>query len=192
MAAAIAAAAMNGARVPKPGEQAADRRAEDEAEAEGGAHQPEGRAALLGCGHVGEDGIGRDVDRAGDPGDETADEQPADGRRRGHERIIGREGEHGKEQDGPPAETVAEIAEHRPGEELRTRISDEHIARDPRRLGEVDMAEMDDEAGQDRQHDAEADRVDQHRRQHDRHRAVVETHQSGTLPTAFSQRSTTG
>jgi len=45
---AMDAAAMNGARVPRPASQPADRRSEDEAEAEGGAHQAEGRAALFG------------------------------------------------------------------------------------------------------------------------------------------------
>ncbi len=53
---------------------------------------------------------------------------------------------------------------------------DQHIPGDPRRLFEIDMADAGDEVREDRHDDAEADRIDQHGRQHDGHGAVFEAH----------------
>ena len=142
------------------GRQPADRRAEDEAEPERRPHQAEGRAPLLRRGDVGEHRIGGPEGGAGDARDQPPDEQPGERRRRRHQQIIEREGDRRKEQDRPPPEAVAEIAEHRPGEELSAGIADQHVAGDPGRLGKADLAEMDDEVRQHRQDDSEADRID--------------------------------
>ena len=102
----------------------------------------------------------------------------AERRRGGHHAIIDREGEHRDDQHRPPPEAIAEIADHRPGEELREREHGEQPARDARRGGEIEMPELRDQRGQHRHDDAEADHVDQHGGQHDRHGAVFETHVS--------------
>ena len=92
---------------------ATDRRSDDEADAEGRTDEPEIRRALFRRRDIGDIGIGRGVAGARHAGQKAADEQPPDRRRQAGDQIIDAEREQRGDQHRPPAEAIAEIADHR-------------------------------------------------------------------------------
>ena len=100
----MAPAAKNGARGPKLAEQSADGRPEDEADAEGRAHEAEALRALAGSADVGDVGVSGRERGAGDARDRAPDEQPADRRREPHDEVVTAERQQREQQHRPAAE----------------------------------------------------------------------------------------
>ena len=73
----------------------------------------------------------------------AAEEEPSERRRKRHQRVIRAERQHRRNHHRAPPVPVAQIAEHRSGNELRQRIDPKQIARNPRRLFQIDLAEID-------------------------------------------------
>jgi hypothetical protein len=147
--------------VPELAEDAAERRAEDEADAEGGADQPEALGAVLGRGDVGERRGRRAERRAEHAGDQPPEEQQSERMGEPHQHIVDGEASERQQQHRPAAEAIAEIAGERPAQELHQRIDDRQPPTHADRRGQVELADLHDEARQHRDDDAEADRVDQ-------------------------------
>ena len=148
---------------PQRAEQAADRRPEHEAEAEGSADEPEALRALFRRSDVGDVGVRGGIRRAGDSRDEAADEQPRKSRGQSHDDIVDAEREQRRQQHGSPAETIAEIAHERRAEELRDRVDEVQPAAVAGSLAQAFAGELHDQLGHHRDDDPEADRVDQDR-----------------------------
>ena len=142
-------------------EQAAQRRAQHEAGAEGRADLAEHRGAPLRRRDVGDIGKGgRDAGR-GDAGDHAADEQPDQRRRQRHQHIVGREPEIRQQHHRPPPEAIRQRAEHRREHELHQRPGGAEQAEDARRVRRVVVDEALDQLWQDRHDHAEREHVEQ-------------------------------
>lgn len=142
-------------------EQPADQRARYEADAHHRAELAEAPCAVgfgRDVGHV----RGRDRDvRTGDAGDQPPDVKPDQRRRERHQQVVERGARKRREQHGPPAEAVAQRAEQRRAQELGERVQREQ---DPVvGVGTAGAGERAQQAGQDRHHDPDADRVEQYR-----------------------------
>ena len=147
---------------PVVAEGAAERGAEDEAEAEDGADEAEARRALLGGRDVGDvRGGGREA-RAGDAGDDAPDEEPPERGRETAQEVAGRRAEQRDEDDRPPPEPVGQPAEDRREEELHRRVQRDEQAEEVRRGPEVVAEEARDEARRDGDEQPDAQRVEEH------------------------------
>ena len=118
-------------------EDAAERGAEDEADAEGGAELPELSGALLGRRDIRDVGEGGRIARRGDPRDDAADEEPAERRRDGHDEVVESETERREQDHAAPSEVIGDRADHRREEELRPLPDRTEDAVDERAAGGV-------------------------------------------------------
>ena len=154
------------------GDDAAERRADDEAKAERHTDQPEIGGAALGRRDIGDIGISGREGRAGDPRHQPRRDQPGQRRRKAHGDIVEAIGQQAGEQHRPPSEAIGQSADHRAGDELGDGVEEHHPAADQRRGVERLAGQRDDQTGQHRDDDPEANGVDQHRHEDEGQRAA--------------------
>ena len=149
----------------------ADQRAQDEPDPERRADQAHPASPLRRRRDVRDVRLRRRDVAARKARDHAGDEQHRVGRGEREQRIARRVDEHRGEQDRPAAHPIREPAEQRRRQELHRR-EDEHegAVPDPMRAEALGVH------GQDRQHDAEADQVDQDRDEDDRQARAAGRH----------------
>ena len=146
---------------------AADQRAGDEADAEGDADDAEVLRTALGRRDVGDVGAGGRDRGAHDAADDARQRHHPEVRRDRHQQVVEPEAEHGKEQDRPAAEAVGKRAHRRTEEELHQRIERDQPAVDHRRRADIAAVEVAHQPGHHRQHDADAEDIDDEREEED-------------------------
>jgi hypothetical protein len=144
---------------------AAHNRSDDESEAEGGADEAEAVRALVGWRDVGHVGRCGGKGRAGNTGNDTADEEVPNYRRDRHHQIVERQPEQGGQQHRAAAETVGQIPQDRGKDELHEGIGEDQVATDDGRIGDAAAGKVFEQFGQHGHNDADADHVQQDRHQ---------------------------
>ncbi len=153
----------------EPRQLAADEGAEDEAEAEGDPDDRHPARAALGRRHVGDVGL-RDGDvRGGDAAPDARHKQPDQGRREAEHRHPDRRGGDAPEQHRPPPHAIREPPPDRDEQELH---DGEDRAR--HRGHEVAGPEAARDAGEKRDHQPEAEQVEEDREEQRAERGVAE------------------
>ena len=149
-------------------EDAAERRAEDEAEAEDRADETEAGRALLGRCDVGHVRARAGEARPRDARDDAPDEEPPQRGRQAAEQVARRRAEERHEDDRPPPEAIAQPAEHRREDELHRRVERHEVAEVVRRGAQVVAQEACHEARRHRDDEPEPERVEKHGDEHER------------------------
>jgi hypothetical protein len=142
-------------------EEAAERRPQDEADAEGRADQPEVLRALLGRGDVGDERVGRREGRPGHAGDRAAEEQPRERGGQAHHDVVDAERADREEQHRAAPVAVGEVAEDGRAHELHRRVDEREPAAVDRGLADGVAGQLDEQPRQDRDDQPEADDVEQ-------------------------------
>ena len=142
-------------------QEAAERRADDEAEAEHRAHHSEVPGPALRRADVGHVGVRRSERGARHPRDRAPEEEPAQSRGGAHDEVIHAEGADGVEQHGAASKAVGEIAEDRGAEELHRGIEERQPAPVDRRAAHAGPGDADEEGRQHRDDEPEPDRVEE-------------------------------
>ncbi|MEJ0097781.1 MAG: hypothetical protein WDM84_07480 [Bauldia sp.] len=93
-------------------------------------------------------------------------DDPQIGRHR-QQQVIQPEAEHRAEQDGPAAEAIGQRADHRAEEELHQRVERDEPAVDRGGGADVAAVQLAHQPRHDRQHDADAEHVDEQREEED-------------------------
>jgi hypothetical protein len=143
-------------------EQAADHRAQNKTQAEGGAGQAEIGGAFFRRRDVGDIGVDGGIGAAGHARQGAADEQPGDGGGKAGDGVIQAQHQQRQDQDRPPPEPVRQIADQGRTQKLHGGIDEEQPAAPARRAGQRLMGQFRDDAGRYRNDQPQADRVDQH------------------------------
>jgi hypothetical protein len=150
---------------------AAQRRADDEAEAPDRAEQTEARGPLLRRGHVGDVGGRHRKAGGGEARQHAADEQPRQVRRERHQQVVEPKAEDRGDQHRPAAEPVRQGAHDRRAEELRHRPDRRQQADRPTGRGGVAELKLLNQRREDRDQqahrqgvEAEADEDERNRR----------------------------
>ena len=174
-------------------EHAADQRAGDETDAEGGADQPEIRRPLLRRRDVGDIGGGGRHRRAHDAADDARQrDDPQIGRHRQQDVVDAEAGER-DQHDRPAAEAVRQRAEGGAEEELHQRVERQQQAVEGSRLADRVAAELLHQERDDRQHDADAEDVDDHGPEQDHELgALLHRDDAASLPERASCRKSAG
>ena len=140
---------------------AAQRRADDETEAECHADDAEIYATALGGRDIGEVRIGGRKGRAGDPGDDPRRDEPPQVRRERHDEIVGAEGNEAGEEHRAAAEAIRQPADNRAAEKLHRSVKKTDPAGDGGSVGKAAPGPADDQSRKDRNDNAEPDRIDE-------------------------------
>ncbi|MGY3527999.1 hypothetical protein ACVISU_000767 [Bradyrhizobium sp. USDA 4452] len=159
-------------------QQAAQRRSQDEAGAEGNPDLAEHRSALLRCSDVGDIGEhGGDAGR-GDARDRPPDEQPDQVRRQRHQHVVRGKAEIRQQDHRPAAKAIGQRAQDRRADELHQGPDRAEHAEDACRVGGVIADEALDQLGQDRDDDPEREHVEQQGDEDEDHRAAARLRKS--------------
>ncbi len=142
-------------------EEAAERGAQHEADAERRPDQAEVLRPLLRRRDVGDVGSGGGEAGRGDARDQAAEEKPGQVRRHGHDDVVHPQAEDGDQQDRPPAEPVRQGADDGRGEELHHRPGGREDQDVVQGLGGRPAGHFLDQVGQHRDDDPERDHVHQ-------------------------------
>ncbi|MFO1402576.1 MAG: hypothetical protein U1F30_15410 [Steroidobacteraceae bacterium] len=157
-------------------EPAAERRPDDEADAEGRAEQAVGPRPLGRRGDVADVGRGGRHAGRGDARDDPAEEQPGDGRRQRHDDVVDAEAEIGEQDHRAAAVAVREQAEERRAAELHQRPGGAEQAEVVRGARDVAAGELRDQPRQHRDHDAEREHVQQRGDEDEAERGALRAH----------------
>ncbi len=144
-------------------QQAADRRAQNEAQAKAHADDAERLGALVGRGDVGDVGEGGGDGGRGDAGDEAADQQQRERRRDRHEDVVEPHAQAGDQDDRPAAVAVGQRAQKRRAEELHQAPGRGEHAEHLGGTRGVAVHEAEHDGRQDREHDPQRQAVERHR-----------------------------
>ncbi len=148
-------------------EHAADQRPGDEADAEGGADQAEIRRPPLRRRDVGDVGRGGRDRRAHDAADDARQRHHPQVRRDRQQEVVDAQADQRHQHDRPAAEAVRQRAEGRPEEELHQRVERQQPAVEGRGRADGVAGQLLHQHRDDRQHDADAEDVDDQRYEQD-------------------------
>jgi hypothetical protein len=118
-------------------ERTADSRPENEAKAEGRAHESERPGALLRRRDVGDERVRRHEYRSGHACDGYAEEAPSNVGRKSEQGVVEPERKQRREDHRAPSEVIAEVPDDRTADELKERVGSKQIAGDARRRSNV-------------------------------------------------------